>query len=48
MIGGKAMPNPVKFILPAIFGILTLFAIIIFGAAYDTVSRDKQDYHLQS
>ena len=42
------MPNPVKFILPAIFGILTLFAIIIFGAAYDTVYRDKEDYHLQS
>lgn len=33
------MTNPLKFILPAVFGILTLFAIIIFGAAFDTVNK---------
>lgn len=35
------MSNPIKLILPAIFGILTLFAILMFGAAYDTVQKQE-------
>jgi len=36
------MTNPLKLILPAVFGILTLFAILMFGAAYDTVQKQEQ------
>lgn len=36
--------NPVRLILPAVFGILTLFAILIFGAAFDTVKKEEQLY----
>lgn len=33
------MSNPMKLLVPAVIGLLTLFAILIFGAAYDTVSK---------
>lgn len=36
--------NPMKLIVPAVFGILTLFAILIFGAAFDTVNKEEHLY----
>lgn len=36
--------NPMKLIVPAVFGILTLFAILMFGAAYETVNNEENLY----
>lgn len=35
------MNNPIKLAVVAIFGVLTLLAVIFFGAAYETVSEQK-------